>query len=44
MGRVTEAEKVEDELLNMLIYAAADHPIVLALKQRRHSQELHAAQ
>jgi hypothetical protein len=34
MGRVPEAEKVEDELRKMLIYADADHPIVLALKKR----------
>jgi hypothetical protein len=34
MGRVPEAEKVEDELRKMLIYADKDHPIVLALKKR----------
>jgi hypothetical protein len=34
MGRVPEAEKVEDELRKMMIYADKDHPIVLALKKR----------
>ena len=34
MGRVPEAEQVENELRTMLTYADADHPIVLALKKR----------
>jgi DNA-binding winged helix-turn-helix (wHTH) protein/tetratricopeptide (TPR) repeat protein len=34
MGRIPEAEKVEDELRKMLIYADADHPIVRALQKR----------
>jgi DNA-binding winged helix-turn-helix (wHTH) protein/tetratricopeptide (TPR) repeat protein len=34
MGRVPEAENVDNELRKMLIYADADHPIVLALKKR----------
>jgi len=34
MGRVSEAEQVEDELRKMVIYADADHPIVLELKKR----------
>lgn len=41
LGRVLEAEKVEDELRKMLIYADADHPILLELKKRdRLSAEL----
>ena len=34
MGRIPDAEKVEGELRKMLVYADADHPIVLALKKR----------
>jgi hypothetical protein len=34
MGRVPEAEKVEAALRKMLIYADADHPIVVALEKR----------
>jgi len=34
MGRILEAEQVENELRKMLIYADPDHPIVLALKKR----------
>ena len=34
MGRVPEAETVEDELRKMLIYADADHPIVRELQKR----------
>jgi DNA-binding winged helix-turn-helix (wHTH) protein/tetratricopeptide (TPR) repeat protein len=34
MGRILEAEQVENQLRKMLIYADADHPIVLALKKR----------
>ncbi|HKW63213.1 MAG TPA: winged helix-turn-helix domain-containing protein [Candidatus Acidoferrum sp.] len=33
MGRVPEAEKVEDELRKMLIYADADHPILRELQK-----------
>jgi hypothetical protein len=35
MGRVAEAEKIEDELRKMLIYADADHPLLVQLKQRQ---------
>lgn len=34
MGRVPDAEKVEDELRKMLIYADADHPILRELQKR----------
>jgi hypothetical protein len=34
MGRVPEAEKVENELRKMLIYADADHPILRELQKR----------
>jgi len=34
MGRVSEAEQVENELRKMLIYADADHPILSELKRR----------
>ena len=34
MGRVPQAEKVEDELRKMLIYADADHPILRELQKR----------
>ncbi len=37
MGRVAEAEKVEDELRKMLIYADPDHPILRELQKREHS-------
>lgn len=37
MGRVREAEQVEGELRKMLIYADADHPILLALKKAERS-------
>ena len=37
IGRVPEAEQVENELRKMLIYADADHPIVLALKKPKRS-------
>jgi DNA-binding winged helix-turn-helix (wHTH) protein/tetratricopeptide (TPR) repeat protein len=34
MGRLSEAEHVENDLRKMLVYADADHPIVRALKER----------
>jgi len=35
MGRVSEAEKVEDELSKMLNYADPDHPILRELQKRQ---------
>src|SRR5262249_32029715 len=37
MGRLSEAEQVENDLRKMLVYADADHPIVRALKVRASS-------
>lgn len=38
MGRVSEAEKLEGDLRKMLVFADADHPIVLALQKRSSSR------
>ena len=35
MGRVSEAEKVEEELSKMLTYADPDHPILRELQERQ---------
>lgn len=40
MGRVPEAEKVESDLRKMLVFADADHPIVLALQKRSSSRAI----
>jgi len=44
MGRVTEAEKIEDELSKLLIFADPDHPILRALQERQYPPKLHAGQ
>ena len=38
LGRIQEAEAVEDELLHMLKYADADHPVVLQIKEARSGE------
>lgn len=43
MGRLSDAEKVEDELRKMLVYADADHPILLALQKRAHNSAVVAS-
>jgi len=35
LGRVAEAQKLEAELLNLLAYADADHPILCELQKRQ---------
>ena len=35
MGRVSEAEKVEEELSKLLTYADPDHPILHELQNRK---------
>ena len=36
-GTLAEAEQVDDELRKMLVYADANHPILLELQKRRQS-------
>ena len=35
LGRIDEAVAIEDEVLHMLTYADADHPVVLAINEAR---------
>ncbi len=35
LGRIDEAEAIEDEVLGMLKYADADHPIVRQIRESK---------
>ena len=37
LGRVDEAVSIEDDVLRMLKYADADHPIVLQIREARNT-------